>query len=167
MPEPIPFPAPILRAVALVTVSATAEPFVARDWFERPPGVRISMVWNEFKRRFYPKAEEPFHETTFRKYDLLVPSPDGPIIAQLGGEDRADTPLGAMAALIRNQGRGQTGILQTNGYANIFYIRDTNGTLCAVRLGWVDDGWVVDAIAVADPLAWNGSHAIFWPEARS
>jgi hypothetical protein len=33
-----------------------------------------------------------------------------------------------------------------------------NEVLCALRIGWV-----VDAIPVADPLAWNGKHEIFCP----
>jgi hypothetical protein len=35
--------------------------------------------------------------------------------------------------------------------------------LFAVRIGWDDEGWVVDAISIDDPLAWNGKHQIFCP----
>ena len=28
---------------------------------------------------------------------------------------------------------------------------------------WDDEGWVLDAIPVQDPLAWNGKHEIFCP----
>ena len=71
--------------------------------------------------------------------------------------------MAALFSLIRLQGAGQPGFLQTNGYANIFYLRDAKGILCAVRVGWDGDGWVVDAISVDDPLAWNGKHEIYCP----
>jgi len=63
----------------------------------------------------------------------------------------------AALALLQRQGTGGAGFLQTNGYANIFYARDKKGALCAIRLGWADDGWVMDAISVQDPfgLEWQ------------
>ena len=54
-------------------------------------------------------------------------------------------------------------MLQVNGYANILYVRDLKGALCAVRAGWDGDRWLVDAIAAEDPLARSGKHEIFFP----
>src|SRR3990167_3965796 len=47
--------------------------------------------------------------------------------------------------------------LLKNGYTNIFYIRDKNGTLWAVSACWggVDRGWDVDAYSVASPFEWS------------
>ena len=98
-----------------------------------------------------------------QKYKLLRFAPDGPIIAELGGESRAECRLSAAFELMRRQARGEDGFLQTNGYANIFYVRDPRNELCAIRIGWDDEGWVIDAISVKDPLAWNGKHQIFCP----
>jgi len=153
----------LLEAVATATVAARTEPFPVRDRFERPAGITFATVWNEFKRRFYGKTEGPLAETVLQKYRLLRIAPDAPIIAELGGEARVEGTVGAAYALIRRQGAGQEGILQVNGYANIFYVRDLKGALCAVRIGWDGEGWVVDAISVEDPLAWNGKHEIFCP----
>jgi hypothetical protein len=75
----------------------------------------------------------------------------------------AETTLSAAFELVSRQAGGEAGILQTNGYANIFYVRDEQNELCAGRIGWDDEGWVVDAISVKDPLAWNGKHEIFCP----
>jgi hypothetical protein len=155
--------APILEATETLTVPARAEPFVVRDRFERPQGIVLSTVWSEFKSRFYGKTEAPAPEFRIRKYKLLAISPDGPIIDELGGEARVEGTLAAAYALLRGQGRGQAGILQNNGYANIFYVKDLKDVLCAVRIGWDEDGWVIDAIPVKDPLAWNGKHEIFCP----
>jgi hypothetical protein len=156
-------PAPLLEAIDTAIIPAASEPFVIRDHFEKPAGIVFATVWNEFKKRFYGKTEPASPEATLRKYKLLRIAPDGPIIAELGGEAKVETTVAAAHFLIRRQGRGQQGILQTNGYANIFYVRDNKGVLCAIRIGWDGEGWVIDAIPVEDPLAWNGKHEIFSP----
>ncbi|HXQ80636.1 MAG TPA: hypothetical protein VN775_04950 [Opitutaceae bacterium] len=153
----------LLEAVATATIPANPEPFVIRERFEKPEGIKFATVWNEFKRRFYGKTEGPLPETALRKYKLQRIAPDAPIIAELGGEPKVECAAAAAHALLRRQGAGEDGILQTNGYANIFYVRDLKGALCAVRIGWDGEGWVVDAIPVEDPLAWNGKHEIFSP----
>jgi hypothetical protein len=153
----------LLEAVATASIPAIAEPFVVRDRFEKPLGIRLATVWTEFKKRFYGKSEGPLPESVLRKYRLLTIAPDGPIIAELGGESRVEGTVSAAYELMRRQGLGEEGILQINGYANIFYARDTKGGLCAVRIGWDGKGWVIDAISVDDPLAWNGKHEIFCP----
>jgi hypothetical protein len=155
----------LLEAVDTATIPASAQPFAVRDQFERPAGVKFSTVWNEFKKRFYGKVEGPSPEARMRKYRLLAITPDAPIIAELGGEAVVETTVSAAFWLVGRQGRGQPGILQINGYANIFYVRDQKGILCAVRIGWDEEGWVIDAISVDDPLAWNGKHEIFCPAA--
>jgi hypothetical protein len=154
---------PILEAAGTATLPERPEPFVVRDRFERAPGVVFATIWSEFKARFYGRTEAPAGEIKIQKYKLLSISPDGPIIAELGGESKAETTAAAAFSLLRLQGKGQAGILQTNGYANIFYVKDLKDVLCAVRIGWDGDGWVVDAIPVKDPLAWNGKHEIFCP----
>jgi hypothetical protein len=66
-------------------------------------------------------------------------------------------------ALVQSQANGGAGFLQTNGFANIFYARDKSRVLCAIRISWAPDGWLIDVIPVEDPLAWNGQHLIFCP----
>lgn len=167
MPETPSANSPLLEAIEDVTVPAASERFVVKDRFEKPAGIKFATVWTEFKKHFYGMVEEPSGETRLRKYKLLRISPDGPIISELGGAEKVTVNLAAVYALIRRQGRGEEGILQTNGFANIFYLRDTKGVLCAVRLGWDGEGWVIDAISVEDPLAWNGKHEIFCPVAAA
>jgi hypothetical protein len=155
--------APLLEPVETATVAATTEPFNVKERFDKPVGIKFATVWTEFKKHFYGHVEEPIPETRLQKYRLLRIAPDGPIIAELGGPAKVEGSLASIYALIRRQGRGEEGFLQTNGYANIFYQRDGKGVLCAIRLGWDGDGWVIDAISVEDPLAWNGKHEIFCP----
>ncbi len=153
----------LLEPSAKAVVPASTAPVVIRDCFTKNTSVRLSTIFAEFKKRFFDKTEHPMAETTYRKYILLHISADGPIIAELGGESKVEGPFTAAFALLQRQPRGEPGFLQTNGYANIFYVRDKKGALCAIRIGWASDGWVVDAISVADPLAWNGKHEIFCP----
>jgi hypothetical protein len=153
----------LLEPLATTVVSASAAPVVVRDCFTKNTTVRVSTVFAEFKNRFFDKAEIPKAETTYRKYKLLRISADGPIIAELGGEGKVEGTFAGAFALLQRQPKGEDGFLQTNGYANIFYVRDKKRALCAVRIGWASDGWVVDAIAVDDPCAWNGKHEIFCP----
>jgi hypothetical protein len=154
---------PLLAPLQFEVAPATTSPVVIRDFFKRNSGVRISTVFAEFKNRFFDKTERLASEVTYRRYSLLYNSPDGPIIAALGGENKVEGTFTAVFAFLQRQPKGETGFLQTNGYANIFYVRDKDGTLCAVRTGWASDGWVLDAISVADPAAWNGEHHIFCP----
>jgi hypothetical protein len=153
----------LLEPVATAVVPGSTAPVVIRDYFNKNANLRLANIFAEFKKRFFDKTENPRPEVTYRKYKLLRVSADGPIIAELGGETKVEGTFSAAFALLKLQSRGEKGLLQTNGYANIFYVKDKTGVLCAVRIGWTDDGWVIDAITVQDPLAWNGKHEIFCP----
>lgn len=157
------FPHPLLQPAETLALPASDQVFPVKEGFEKAPRVRFSTIWNEFKKRFYGKVEQPHAAFTLQKYRLLAIAPDAPIIAELGGANRVECPLAATLYLMSRQGRGEDGILQTAGYANIFYSKDLKGSLCAVRVGWDGEGWVIDAISVDDPLAWNGKHEIFCP----
>jgi len=66
-----------------------------------------------------------------------------------------------MFALMAEQGNGEDGILLTNGYANIFYIRDIKGVFWAVRCLWGGGGWRVGAGSVGSPDGWIGGGRFF------
>jgi hypothetical protein len=163
IPDALDLKSPLLQPVETAVVPATTTPVVIRELFKKNSNVKLATIYDEFKRRFFDKTEKPATEATYRKYKLLRISPDGPIISELGGEAKVEGTVTAALALLQRQSNGEAGFLQTNGYANIFYARDKKGTLCAIRIGWTEDGWVIDAIPVQDPLAWNGKHEIFCP----
>lgn len=98
-------------------------------------------------------------EATLRYAKLLKSSVDGPILAELG--DAQETALAQVYALMERQPKGESGALLTNGYANIFYIRDVNGTLRAVNVDSGSDGWGVFARSVDYPLRWRGDRRVF------
>lgn len=43
----------------------------------------------------------------------------------------------------------------------IFYCRDSAGVLCAVGVGWCDDGWRVRADSVERPSRWFDGYQVF------
>ena len=59
------------------------------------------------------------------------------------------------------QPNGENGNLLNNGWANIFYIKDINGTLRAVHVNWLDDGWFVFAHSVEYPNLWRADYRVF------
>jgi hypothetical protein len=157
----------LLKPLETALVPASTEPVIIRNHFKKNTGVQFSTIFVDFQKRFFDKTEAPSEELAYRKYKLLCTSADGPIIAELGGGSKVEGTFAAAFALLQRQPRGQAGFLQTGGYANIFYVRDKKKELCAVRIGWASDGWVVDSIPAADPLAWHGEHLIFCPLAAA
>jgi hypothetical protein len=161
----------LLIPIGTTTVAATTTLFVARDRFVVNTGkkapVKISDLGGNFKDWFLEKVEQPFVGSTLKYGKLSRSSVDGPILAELGGEAEAETTLTELYALMEVQKNGENGTLLTNGYANIFYVRDVTGTLRAVNASWYDDGWGVYADAVTDPDAWNDDNQVFSRDSRS
>jgi hypothetical protein len=155
--------APLLEPRETAVVPSTTAPALVGDLFKKNRVIQIASIFGEFKSRFFDKTEPALPETTYRKFTLLHIAPDAPIIAELGGPAKVAGTITAAIALLVRQPNGAPGFLQTSGYANIFYSKDKKGVLCAIRIGWTEGGWVVDAIPVDDPLAWNGKHEIFCP----
>ena len=160
-----PEPKPLLEPVGTANIPATTGRFVAKDRFvldtSATAKTRISYLGDKFKAWFLDKIEEPFAGSTLRSFKLRESSLDGPIIAELGGEVRAETTLAEVYALIERQKSGESGILLTNGWANIFYVRDSTGVLRAVFVDWYGAGWHVRASAVSDPRRWDDGRRVF------
>lgn len=158
----------LLDLVGTVTTSATTTKFVAKTAFvvntECNAPVKISAVWDNFTRWFLSgdgKTEDPIIEQTFRYHKLRKSSVDGPIITELGGEEKSETTLTEMFSLMEKQKNGESGALLNNGWANIFYIRDQNGVLRAVYVRWYVDGWDVGARSVEGPRRWYDGDQVF------
>jgi hypothetical protein len=151
--------------IATVTIPATTEKFVAKDKFKVDTGrkakVKISYIGDNFKSWFMGKTEEPFAGSTVYGRKLNKGSVDGPILAELGGQEKAETTLSELFAMMERQANGESGELLTNGYANIFYVRDIDGTLRAVDVYWRGGGWYVDADSVGHPFGWRAVRCVF------
>jgi hypothetical protein len=151
--------------IAVLTVFATTEKFVAKDKFKVNTGkkakVKISFLGDNFKEWFLGKTEDPFVGSTVYGRKLEKNSVDGPILAELGGNDVAETTLTEMYSVMEAQPNGESGNLLNNGWANIFYVKDINGVLRAVFVFWFDGGWNVRARSVGGPGGWSADVRVF------
>lgn len=73
----------------------------------------------------------------------------------------AEVTLYEVYGLLKKQEKGEEGILLTSGLANIFYVKDDEGTLCAVVAHWRENGWGVDAHSIENPGLWPSGRRVF------
>lgn len=158
----------LLKLVSTVVIPTTTTKFVAKDKFVINTGrnapVKINFIGDHFTEWFLSgkgKNEEPISEHALRYAKLRKSSTDGPIIAELGGEEKSETMLSDTFSLMEKQKNGEDGALLSNGYANIFYIKDRAGVLRAVDVRWHDDGWYVYAYSVENPNRWDDGSQVF------
>lgn len=155
----------LLELVGTVIVPARPLQFVARENFIINTGedakVRISFLDDIFEKKFLDKIEDWIGEVTFRFHVLKKCSQNIPIINKLGGEELAETALAEMFGLMEMQPNGEDGALLTNGYVNIFFIRDSGFVLWAVTCCWHNDGWDVRTDPVGGLIGWRGDNRVF------
>lgn len=151
----------ILELLGTVIIPATTEKFVVRDYISKLRKKREVYVGSNFENWFFNKTVEPISKSELRYHKLRKNSVDDPIIAELGSEAKAETTLAEMFVLVEMQANGESGVLLTNGYANIFYVRDINGVLRTVCCYWHVGDWRVHANPVEDPHACNDGGQVF------
>lgn len=153
----------LLEFVTTVKVTAV-EKFIAADKFKAGQtidGVKYCPSFGDnFTKYVLPKVEENVGAADLRVHKLLRDSKDLGIRAEIG-EDKEETSLAHLHQCLKQQGNGEEGVLLTNGWANIFYIRDTEENLWAVDAYWYDDGWRLYARSVEFPFAWVAGYQVF------
>lgn len=153
----------ILELVTPVKVTAVKK-FVAAERFkagETVDGVKYSSSFGDnFNKHFLLKIEEDVQAADLRVHKLLRKSKDLGIRTEIG-EDKEETSLTHLHQCLKRQGNGEKGTLLTNGYANIFYIRDNEGILLAVNASWFDGGWGLYARSVGSPCDWSADYQVF------
>lgn len=124
--------------------------------------VPISWIGNYAQKLVQGRTEPETAKTTLHVHKLLRASVDGPIIAELGGDQAVTTTWGQMYEMMRCQDRGQEGVLLTNGRVNIFYIPTADGVSWAVRCRWepICGYWCVNAAPVTDPFRWDADNQV-------
>lgn len=149
----------ILRPVA--PKPAVSDTFKADEtFFNKKSGVKMVEHGSNFTSWFTGKVEEGVPAEILVAFVLTQGANDTEIITDLGGEEKAEVTLAEIWRLIERQASGREGVLLTNGWANIFYVRDVNGLLRAVGVGWYDDGWGVYAYAL-DGFSWYVGGQVF------
>lgn len=151
----------LLKFLASIPLSAVRH-FSAADHFKVGvvKGVKIGWLGENFQNNFLSKVERKVKVATLKSYELLQSSLDGPIIEALGPDH--ETTLAHLWQLLVKQPNGESGTLLTNGYWNIFYIKDAKGKFWAVGAYWYAyyGGWCVDANSVEYPDRWRAGRRV-------
>ncbi|MDP1706695.1 MAG: hypothetical protein Q8L36_02640 [bacterium] len=165
--EPI-LESPLLAAVTTLTIPALpkfdANKFFTSGVFRRKQSkVKFWGFGDNFKSKFFNKVEGPTAELKIQMAKLNRSSKDSPIIKALGNDKaKIKLTLGQFAWLLEQQPDGKSGTLLINGWWNIFYIEDDEGTLWAVCADWYAGyGWHVAADAFGNPSEWDGDYLVF------
>jgi len=158
----------LVNWIETTKTSATTEKFVAKEKFVKDSKeVKFYGIWDIFTEWFLSddgKIEDPIGSQELRYGNLTKDSVDRPIIEELGGEAKAETTLSELYDLLKKQAKGEEGEegdLLTNGYANIFYIKNTEDVLRAVHVRWYDDGWNVLAYSVERSFGRSAGRRVF------
>ncbi len=143
---------------ARIRLSGTKITFKAGEKFIKANGeVSFYDFGSNFQSWFWPKEEKALGPTSLRSHKLLRNAKDSEIIRELGGEEKVETTLVELYGMLKRQARGQKGVLFTNGWANIFYIRDVSGILREVCVFWCGVVWCVVANALVVNAWFKGS----------
>lgn len=138
----------LLRQIATVSVSGFRE-FVAKDHL-RSANIGL-IIESNFKYFFLEKIEKNVGPINLAVYRLEKSSLDTSILAKLG--DCAEISLAYFFELLKRQAYRQKGQLLTNGFANIAYVRGSDGDLLAVSAQWrgSNHDWYVDVASINRP----------------
>lgn len=152
----------LLEPVGTVPMAGVSR-FVAADHFRvdiaPEAAVKIAYLGDNFQAVFLGQVEENVERATLRIHRLAQDTLDAPILVALG--TKAATSLTQIWELLTRQPSGESGSLLTNGFANIFYVRNAAGVLWAVGAGWGGGGWGVDARSVGGPRRWGAGGQVF------
>jgi len=156
----------LLSFIGTVDIPETTDAFFGKKIFKKDSKeVRFYGFSNNFMNWFLKGeglVEKPSIACKLRYTDITQDSLDDPIIEELGGKTEVRTTLSQIHSLLLKQPQGKKeGVLLTNGYANIFYVKDLEGELRAVYVLWRGGGWGVNAVSVEYPDGWYAGDRVF------
>lgn len=157
----------VLEPVSTTAVPATIGKFVAKEKFLIDSGrdalIKIGYLNHNFRLWFLSgdgKIEDSKDAQVLRYHRLRQSSMDSVIIAELGGEARAEISLSSMFSLL-GQVPWKDGVLLSNGWENVFYIKDSTEVLRAVYVYYSRGGWLVGAEGIDCPDGRSQGRQIF------
>ena len=130
--------------------------FVATEHFVISKGgkVPISYIGKNFRRWLLPVVETGVPAMILRKRKLLEWSVDVPIITEIGGYEKAETPQAHIHAFLGNAYR-----YREEGY--VFYAVTALGTVCVAFAAWRGVGWRLgEEDPVSEPHPWRPGRVI-------
>ena len=143
------------------------EPFAVSVNFRPDMGpeaqVRIASVLANFVRWFFEKGEGAASSSVVEWLELQRNASNSTILHELGGAVGVETSLASAFWLMLQQNAGQPGPLATNGWGNVFYVRDAVDQLRSVNIHWCDGGWSIDAMPIDTKTEWSIRDRVFRP----
>ena len=139
----------IFQLIGTIKTLATTKKFVAKDSFKlKKDGGICSCLNEEFVKWFLTgvgKIEDLIGDHTVSYHRPLKGFEGQAIIIGLGGEEKIEVTLVEMFSFMLKQSNREDGILLTDGHHNVFFVRDIDGHIRVVSVGFKDDGWDVHA----------------------
>lgn len=133
--------------------------FDPHGFFKNRKGLWVS---NEFIDRILSLADKVMEgqPSDLKSWDLRKNATDTEIRAELP-ENLLE--LWQIAKLIEAQPNGEKGLLLTNGYANLFYVKGKGRQAFVVGVGWDADygRWVVSAWGLGGHGVWHAGGRVF------
>lgn len=154
----------ILTLLGTITVSAQKK-FIVRDHFKLDTSknavVKIGYILGNFTAWFNNLVEDEVTAGELKYHKLEQDAGAEQFFAELG--DNSVVKLSQIFALMRMQPKGEDGVLLTNGYANLFKVRDANGEARVVGVGWRAGlgYWRVSANPLGVPILWAADNRVF------
>ncbi len=154
----------LLKFVSSQDIPARFANFVVKENFVcdiRPRAhIKISALGANFRKRFLDgagKIELPIERHKLHCYDLSQCSIDSQIVGELGGDEKVETALLEILYLIA----GTDGGILDKQKVHVFYVRDTAGELCAVRVVWIGLGWSINSSSVVRHGTWKEGSQVY------
>jgi hypothetical protein len=145
----------ILKKLTTVEMPAIKK-FVAKDHFVKGNKmVDFDYINDNFKDNFIDVVEKDIPQATLAVSTLQEYTRGKEIMDELG--EQKTILLAHLWELLKKQPKGEDGVLLTNGYANIFYIKGKKGKFWAVACYWYSGlhSWDLCAFPVARQDEWG------------
>lgn len=141
----------IFRYLRKVTLSAQPALTTSGKYFE---DARVVWMSRNFQEQFFSLEVPSLSSADFIVRRLEQNSLDAPIIAELGGEEKAETSASHFTDFLKKNA-GLTELL-------IFYLRGKDGNFWAVAPNWnaAYGGWLVNAYSVSSPREWGAGYRV-------
>lgn len=139
-------------------------PFRVNGTFLNKENGRVKIGgWGSNFETFFRNKEEMAPPVPLQIYVLGENAHDQDIMADLGGEDAAETAMTDFWEQIALQGNGQPGALRVDGWGNIGYAKDAKGVFRTVFACWFSDGWYFSARGFPLPRRWDAGYRVVSP----
>lgn len=133
-----------LKCVCTVSVRSRPGFFFAKNHFTETArgdaALKLAYISESFKNDFLAFEVPPEPQVEYAVYELNKRLVAKRILKVLGGETKAEISIASFCTLLEAQGRGEPGVLFTDGLHNLAFVRNAKGSLCNIEAVYGADG---------------------------